>query len=67
MSMDIKKTLPSEGVQWLFLRAQVKTVRNGRMDAEVIILDEEFELVAVSHQVTFIVPGPGFTKNISKL
>lgn len=55
MSLEIKKVLPPEGVQWLFLRARAKEIKNGRMDAEIAILDEGFELVALSHQVSFIV------------
>ena len=55
MSLDIKKHLPAPGVKWLFIRAQAKEIKNGRMDAEVTILDEFHELVALSHQVSFIV------------
>ena len=67
LSMEIKKVLPLEGVQWLFLRAQAKEIKNGRLDAEIIIMDEKLELVAISHQVNFVVPGLGFTKKIDKL
>lgn len=55
MSLEIKKVLPPEGVKWLFMRARAKEIKNGRMDAEIAILDEAFELVALSHQVSFIV------------
>lgn len=55
MSLEIKKVLPPEGVQWLFLRARAKEIKNGRMDAEIAVLDEGLELVALSHQVSFIV------------
>ena len=55
MSLEIKQTLLPSSVKWLFVRAQVKEMRNGRMDAEVTILNDSHELVALSHQVSFIV------------
>lgn len=55
LSLEVKKVLPPEGVKWLFMRARAKEIKNGRMDAEITILDEAFELVALSHQVSFIV------------
>lgn len=55
LSLEVKKVLPPEGVQWLFMRARAKEIKNGRMDAEITILDEGLELVALSHQVSFIV------------
>lgn len=55
ISLEIKKVLPPEGVKWLFMRARAKEIKNGRMDAEIVILDEDFELVALSHQVSFMV------------
>ncbi|KAL9001810.1 MAG: hypothetical protein Q9188_005224 [Gyalolechia gomerana] len=67
MSMEMKKVLPPEGVKRLFLRARVKRIERGRLDAEVVIADERLELVAVSQQVTLIIPGLGFTKKINKL
>ncbi len=39
MTLEIKKLLPPSGVKWLFLRAQAKDIRNGRMDTEVSILN----------------------------
>ncbi|KAL8954141.1 MAG: hypothetical protein Q9222_000024 [Ikaeria aurantiellina] len=67
MSMEMKKVLPPEGVKWLFLRARIKKIQKGRLDAEIVILDEGLELVAVSQQVTLIITGLGFTKKINKL
>ena len=57
MTLNIKKVLPREGVKWLFLRARLKTVENGRLDAEVLVLDEKLELVAISLQVSFYRDG----------
>ncbi|MCJ1404060.1 hypothetical protein MMC11_007285 [Xylographa trunciseda] len=54
MHLEVKKLLPSQGVQWLFLRARSTEIKNGRFDAEITILDERLELVALSHQVSFV-------------
>lgn len=55
LSLEIKKALPLEGVQWLFSRVRVKQIKNGRFDLEVVILDETADIVALSHHVAMIV------------
>ena len=40
LNLDIKKALPEEGVEWLFGRVRAKQIKNGRMDLEIIIMDE---------------------------
>lgn len=67
VGLEMKRVLPPEGVQWVFLRAQIKKIENGRLDAEIVILNEKLELVALSHQISRIVPGLGFTRKLSKL
>lgn len=54
LNLDIKKSLGSEGVEWLFARVRAKQIRNGRMDLEVVILDNAGEIVALSHHVCLI-------------
>ncbi|KAI9667989.1 MAG: hypothetical protein M1821_000809 [Bathelium mastoideum] len=54
LHLEIKKALPREGVEWLFMRAQVTEIKSGRLDATVYICNEKLELVALSHQVIFI-------------
>ena len=54
LNLDIKKALPEEGVEWLFVRVQAKQIRNGRMDLEVTIMDEDGDIVALSHHVSLI-------------
>ena len=63
MTLEIKKQLPPEGVKWLFVRAQAKEVKNGRMDAEVMIFDQYMALVALSHQICFVVANPEIFKD----
>ncbi|KAL9610245.1 MAG: hypothetical protein Q9167_005041 [Letrouitia subvulpina] len=54
MHLEVKKKLPSKGAPWLFMRARSTKIKNGRFDAEVTIMDEEMEVVALSHQISFI-------------
>jgi len=63
LNLDVKKALPAEGVEWLFVRVRAKTIKNGRYDLEVVILDEEGDVVALSHQVALCVPA---ARNLAK-
>ena len=54
LNLEMKKALPSEGLEWLFVRVRAKQIQNGRMDLEVVILDELGEIVALSQHVTLI-------------
>ena len=70
MNIEFKKLLPPQGVEWLFVRARAKQIRDGRMDVEVTVLDEESEIVALSNHVCFIVdlaPKPTVRGQRSKL
>jgi hypothetical protein len=55
LNLEVKKNLPREGVEWLYVRVAAKSIRNGRMDLEVFIMDAQGELVALSHHVGMIV------------
>lgn len=57
MNLDIKKSLPEEGVEWLFLRTMARKIHNGRLDLQVMILDQEMDLVAVASHVNMILPA----------
>ena len=59
LTLEIKKLLPPEGVKQLFVRAQAKEIKNGRMDVEVMILDQASELVALSHHVCLLIKNAG--------
>ncbi|RAL62460.1 hypothetical protein DID88_005026 [Monilinia fructigena] len=62
LNIDFKKTLPTQGIEWLFIRAERKQTRNGRMDIELTAWDEEGDLVAISNHVAFFVSSE---RNIS--
>jgi hypothetical protein len=51
LNLDVKKAIPDEGVEWLFVRVATKQIKNGRMDLEVIIMDEGGDIIALSHHV----------------
>jgi hypothetical protein len=63
LNLDVKKSLPEGGVEWLFVRVATKQIKNGRMDLEITILDEAGEIVALSHHVALAVPAE---RNIAK-
>ena len=70
MNIEFKKILPRQGVDWLFVRARAKQIKDGRMDVEVTILDDQLEIVALSNHVCFIVdmaPKPSSNGQGSKL
>jgi acyl-coenzyme A thioesterase PaaI-like protein len=58
MGLEIRKILPEEGVEWLFVRAEAKLVKDGRTTTEVTIRDLSMDIIAISVQVGIIVPNP---------
>jgi hypothetical protein len=67
MSTEIKKKLPKEGVRWLYMRTEAKKLEGSRIDMEVLLFDEDLDLVAISHQVAWIVTGVEKTQKSSSL
>lgn len=57
MSMEIRKLLPEEGVEWVFLRAEIKMMKDGRTTTEIVIRDADMDVIAISHQVGLILPN----------
>ena len=55
LNLDVKKVLPEDGVEFLFQRVHAKRIQNGRFDLESVIMDEEGDIVAISHHVSFAV------------
>lgn len=54
--VDFKKRLPpTTGVEWLYSRVTMKSIRNGRTDIDVVVLDERGEVVALATQVGLVV------------
>ena len=63
LNLDIKKALPPEGVEFLFVRARAKQIKNGRMDQEVTIMDQEGDLVALGTYVSLVL---GSERNLKR-
>lgn len=53
--MDYKKSLPAEGAEWLRVRTTFKTIKNGRFDCDVDVLDAAGELVAQARHMAMVV------------
>lgn len=63
LNLDVKKALPEEGVEWLFVRTQSKRISRGRLDLEVIVFDDVGDVVALSHHVVMVL---GAERNTAK-
>lgn len=54
LNIDFKKRLPPQGTEWLYSRVQIKAVRDGRTDIDVVVLDEQGEVIALGTQVGLV-------------
>jgi len=54
LNLDIKKSLPEEGVEWLFVRVKAKMIKNGRFDLDIEVWDEQGDLVASSVHASLV-------------
>lgn len=54
LNLEIKKALPDEGEEWLFMRVLTRQIKNGRLDLEVLVYDKSGDLVAVSSHVNLV-------------
>ncbi|KAF3044756.1 hypothetical protein E8E12_010311 [Didymella heteroderae] len=57
LNLDIKKSLPAEGVKWLRVRAELKQVKNGRMDLGIWIHDADANMPKDVKQKSGIIAG----------
>ncbi len=63
LNLDVKKALPDEGVEWLFVRVDTKQIKNGRMDLDIVIMDAAGDIVALSHHIALAV---SVERNVSR-
>lgn len=63
LNLDIKKVLPEGGVDFLSSRVRAKVIKDGRYDLEVIMMDQEGDVVCLSHHVCMILPA---SRNLAK-
>lgn len=55
LNLEVKSSLPKEGVEWLAMRLASKQMKDGRFDLDVQLRDVDGELLALSHHVAMIV------------
>ncbi|KAJ0161878.1 hypothetical protein CTA2_5454 [Colletotrichum tanaceti] len=67
LNLDVKKALPADGAEWLFVRSAAKVIRNGRLDLEVTVLDEGGDVVALSTHVNMMLPAERNMKERSRV
>ena len=63
LNLDVKKVLPREGAEWLFVRMQACAITNGRLDLHITVLDESGDLVALSTHCSLVMDA---TRNTSR-
>ncbi|WEW60080.1 hypothetical protein PRK78_005564 [Emydomyces testavorans] len=63
LNVEFKKRLPEDGVEWLYSRVQTRVLHNGRMDLDIVVLDDEGAVVALSNHVALVV---GAERNTSE-
>jgi hypothetical protein len=54
LNLDVKKLLPDEGVDMLFVRVRAKVIKNGRNDLDIEVWDEGGEMVACSTHASLV-------------
>ncbi|KAF3935444.1 hypothetical protein ABW20_dc0106787 [Dactylellina cionopaga] len=62
LTLDVKKTLPKEGIKWIYNRIYSQQIKNGRWDLQVTLLDEDGDLIATGNQVALMVDASRNTK-----
>jgi hypothetical protein len=63
LNLDIKKTLPAEGVEFLLVSVKTLKIENGRFDLQIHILDQNEDLIAISHHVSLVLSA---SRNIAE-
>jgi Thioesterase-like superfamily len=55
ITTEVKRLLPKEGTKWLFMRVTTKSLLNNRMDYDIVLMDQNSELIALSHHLAQVV------------
>lgn len=63
LNLEIKKALPPEGAEWLFVRVRSKVIKNGRMDLDIVVMDKGGDIVALSQHVALVL---GAERNMNR-
>ncbi|KAK7973280.1 hypothetical protein PG988_007414 [Apiospora saccharicola] len=64
LDVEFKRRLPAAGLRFVFMRTSTKMLRDGRMDADLVVLDEDMGIVCTSRQVLLVLEaGRKFKKD----
>lgn len=63
LTMNVKKLLPPEGVDFLFVRVKAKKIKEGRFDLDVEVWDEGGDLVCTSYHASLALDS---SRNITR-
>ncbi|KAI1357684.1 thioesterase-like superfamily-domain-containing protein [Xylaria arbuscula] len=63
LNLDIKQGLPPRGSHWLRMRSEAKEIRDGKLDLETLIYDQDGNLAAISQHVDLVLSAD---RNLSK-
>lgn len=66
LNLDVKKALPPGGADWLFVRVRPGQLRDGRMDLQIVVLDQAGELVAISSHISLIMSSERNTAQVGR-
>ena len=66
LNLDVKKLLPPEGADWLFVRVQAYVIKNGRLDLNIVVQDAEGDVVAQSSHCSLVMDAGRNTANSRK-
>lgn len=61
MTIEFKKPLPAEGLEWLLLRTTTSVIRDGKYDFNNIVIDEKGDVVAMATQIMAAMKRDGRT------
>lgn len=67
MDLEFKRRIPKEGQRWIFTRVASKMLRDGRMDLDITMCNEQMELLCTARQVIVVLEaGRKFQGNKEK-
>ncbi|KAI0177542.1 thioesterase family protein [Pestalotiopsis sp. NC0098] len=54
LDLEFKRRLPPGGVEWIFTRAEMRMLRDGRGDVDVTLCDENLDILVLARQVVLV-------------
>ncbi|KAI0006423.1 thioesterase family protein [Xylariaceae sp. FL0662B] len=54
LSIEFKRRLPKEGIQWMFTRVESRMLEGGRLDLDITICDQKMDLLCIARQAVLV-------------